>query len=219
MNASFNIPEKIDGIPVYELAPDFEREGDGFTVISFVEAPANKKAFIALSEGSPQDLPFDSVKLSISPEKHEVTGVIMRANFPILRIHPETKKPYYFFMTPEMIEQSVEVFMENKLTDSVSVDHNGVVIQGVFLKNTFFMSDEYRSMYPEFEDVENGSWMGTYKVKNEVLWNRILNGNIHGYSPEIAGNLLEHRNQRHVAELSELIEINNILNLTNRING
>lgn len=223
MKAPLNIPLEIDGIPVYEMVPDFSREGDGFTVVSFVETPANKKSFIALTADMDEEhidrMLFDTVKLSVSPEKREVTGVIMRANFPILRVHPETKKPYYFFMTPEMIEESVDAFMENKLTDAVSIDHNGEKVGGVFLKNTFFLSDHHRPQYPEFEDVENGSWMGTYKVRNEEVWNDILQGRIQGYSPEITGNLKEQEKQRQIAELSAVSRLNDLVNLIKHFNG
>lgn len=221
MKAPVNIPNEIDGIPVYEMVPDLGREGEGFTVVSFVETPANKKAFIALSEELPEErvnkLLFDTVKLSISPEKREVTGVVMRANFPILRIHPETNKPYYFYMTPEMIEEAVDVFMEKKLTDAVTVDHNGEKVDGVFLKNTFFMSPEHRAGYQEFDDVEDGSWMATYKVKNDDVWDSIIKGKIQGYSPEITGSLKEIPRDQQVAQLSALAQMSKIVNIINRI--
>lgn len=185
------IPLEIDGIPVLRCIPNLDEE-DGVMAVSFVGSPANKTAFIALSDVGDIDVSkihFDVLKLSVMPEKREVTGVVLRPNNPILRIHEETKQPYYFYMTPEDIENTVDDFMRKKRTDVVDVNHDGQLREGVFLKENFYMTPEYREKHSQFSDIEDGAWMVTYKVDNDELWADVVKGEVQGFSPLLKGDL------------------------------
>lgn len=193
------IPKEIDGIPVFAFTIDKMDYQYGFRMMSFVDDPAVEKAFIALNK-EPK-----LIKLSINEEKRLVTGVAMRANFPIYRISDEGKE-YYFYVSAEELELMVEKFMAEKKTDLVNLHHDPhKQVSGVFLYESFFLNEHNKQSYPEFSDVEDGSWMVTYKVRNDDVWSDIKAGKLKGFSVEMLGDLSNYNLQKTNQELAKWI--------------
>ncbi|MCD8261536.1 MAG: XkdF-like putative serine protease domain-containing protein [Bacteroides sp.] len=95
---------------------------------------------------------------------------------------------YFCIFEPQVIEKIVYKFMKDKNNASVNINHTDGT-SGIYLIESFLMRDNLRLNLPEFEDVENGSWMTSYKVDNPEVWKKIQAGNLNGYSIEISGTL------------------------------
>lgn len=175
--------DTINGIPVYNFTIDMLDQELGVSVISLVKKPAVEKSFIALSE-------HKKINLSIDNDRHIVTGVALRADFPIYRYNDDTKKEYYFKISPEQIELMMQKFMSEKRVDKVNLQHDGKEeVEGVFLWESYQLTDKHKIGYPEFNDIESGSWMVSYKINNDKVWSDIKTGKLTGFSPEIFGEL------------------------------
>lgn len=177
--------DAINGIPVYSLTIDALQEEYGVSVMSFVKDPAVGKTFIALSKES------EVIKLSINEEKRIVTGVALRANYPIYRRTQEGRE-YYFTISSDEMQSIVQKFMQEKRGDAVNIEHRpDASVEDVFLIESFLLSDQHKLAYPEFSDVENGSWMVSYKVNNSKVWESVKDGSLQGFSVELLGDLSE----------------------------
>ncbi|MCD8080119.1 MAG: XkdF-like putative serine protease domain-containing protein, partial [Bacteroides sp.] len=176
-------------IPIYTLSIDTMKEEYGVSVMSFVKDPAVGKNFITLCEES------TIMKLSVNEEKRVVTGVALRADYPIYR-QTQQGKEFYFTISPDEMQNIVQKFMQEKRGDSVNIEHGSEThVNGVFLIESFLLSEHHKLAYPEFKDVENGSWMVSYKVNNPHVWDAVKNGSLKGFSVEITGDLHEQTRQ------------------------
>lgn len=149
----------------------------GIDAISLVQSPAVEKDFLCFSsEDKPVELKFDN-------SKHIITGVICLADTPIYRYN-ERYGEYYVVFTKETIEKMVEKFAKQDLFKSVNLQHDDEqFVDGVYMVESY-ITNKQRGINPiEFSDVPNGSWIASYKVENEKLWNEIINGDkLNGFS-------------------------------------
>lgn len=188
------------GIPIYSLTIDELSEEFGVSVMSLVEEPAMMKQFIALAR--------QHVRLSVNNEQRIVTGVALRADFPVYRTSPEGKE-YYFTVSRSEMQKIAQKFMREKRGDAVNIEHNQKdTVEGVYLIESFLLSEKHKLAYPEFTDIEDGSWMVSYKVENDSVWKSIKEGLLTGFSVELLGNLTES-----TAELSRTQEILNLITI------
>lgn len=149
----------------------------GISAISLVDVPAVERNFLCFSkEQKPVRMNFDS-------SKHIITGVVALADTPIYR-YDEKQGEYYIVFTKETIERMVEKFAKKDLFKSVNLQHNNEnFVEGIYMVESYIVNKE-RGIQPiEFSDVPNGSWIASYKVENETLWDEIINGNkLNGFS-------------------------------------
>lgn len=175
----------IKDLPIYTWDIDPDAEDEGVSTMSIVDDPAVEKAFIKFSKNPVKKV--KGFKYSLNEEKRVVTGVAIRANYPIYRNDNEFGE-YFCVFEPQVIEKIVYKFMKDKNNASVNINHTDGT-NGIYLIESFLMRDTLRLNLPEFEDVENGSWMTSYKVDNPEIWKKIKAGNLNGYSIEISGSL------------------------------
>lgn len=186
--------KKINGIPVYELTIDMLDENFGVSVMSLVESPAVQKEFVALSSEK-------QIKLSIDEDKRIVTGVALRADFPIYRKDPKTGKEYFFTISPQQIKLIMQKFMREKRVDLVNVEHDSeTVLDDVFLWESYQLTDKHKVGYPEFEDIETGSWMVSYQINNDNAWKAVKEGKLKGFSAELLGYMNESKENQNLSE-------------------
>lgn len=160
---------------------DLEGEG-GVSKMSLVSSPAVDKNFIALSKDNTRN--HDVKFISLNREKCIVTGVALRADYPIYR--KEDDREYYFSVSSEVIEKIMLKFMAEKRTDNVNIEHS-IDTSGVFLYESYQLTEDLRNSKKEFSEIELGSWMVSYKVDNMSVWNLIKDGTINGFSVELFG--------------------------------
>lgn len=149
----------------------------GMDAISLVDVPAVQKNFLCFSEDK------KPVKFEFDGAKHIITGVVCLAETPIYR-YSERFGEYFVVFTKETIEKMVEKYARKGLFNSVNLQHNDEkFVDGIYMIESY-ITDKKRGISPkEFEDVPDGSWICSYKVDNQELWDEIVNGDkLNGFS-------------------------------------
>lgn len=156
-------------LPTYKMT--LADEGDGIVCISLVDDPAVMSDFVAFSS--------DKVQFAKDELKHNILGVVMRADFPIYR-----SAGYYVEYPKEVVEQMLLKMMKDNTYKNISVMHNGELIKGVSLQEVF-LKDSAKGVSPiGFENIEEGSMFAVYHIEDEGLWNSIMEGDFKGFSLE-----------------------------------
>jgi hypothetical protein len=186
---------------LYELVIEDENI-DGIFAISLVQDPAIEADFVY----------FDKEKVlfsSIDNEKRLVMGAILIPNKKILRIDGEGK-PYYVFFKPETIKRLSELYLQNKLTDKATLEHNKK-INGVTLVESWIKESPTKDKSVMYNlNAPVGSWVGTFRIDNDEIWNDyVKTGDVKGFSIEgVFGHSLVSANEQFSkdAVLSDLDE-------------
>ena len=168
-------------IPIYEarLIEDEELGELGLSCISLVDFPAMEKDMMVFS-GQRKPVMF-----AVQDEmQHKITSVAIRCGYPIYRID-ENGMEYYIRFGREVIDQLAERYSKNGLLNQVSVMHNGELLDGIVMTE-FYIKNVEKGINPVgFEDIEDYSLMCTFKVNNDEVWNRIMEGEFGGLSVEV----------------------------------
>jgi hypothetical protein len=115
-------------------------------------------------------------------EKRMVTAPVMVAETPIARWNPDLGK-YWVKFKPETIEKMMKkYFRENKI-HKVNVNHDSKQQKdGVYMMESYIVGDRNTSnLFPELAP---GSWVATYYVDNDEVWDKIKSGEYNGFSLE-----------------------------------
>ena len=119
-------------------------------------------------------------------EKQMLVGPLMKANKLIKRMDDEGEE-YYVYFDADTIEKLAYRFMEDKLTDSVNIEHNNDDRpDGITLVESWLVKDpnKDKSTFYGYEPGE-GDWYGIYKVNDDALWNDyVKTGKVKGFSIE-----------------------------------
>jgi hypothetical protein len=164
-------------IPVFEAIID--SYDTGIYKISLVDLPAVESDFVYFNKSN------ENVKFSIDNEEQRmVTGVIMRANFPIYRYDEEFGE-YYIKYSPETIKLMAEKMMVDNTFNNINLQHiDGTDVEGVNLVE-IFIKDTSKGIDPiGFQDIEDGSLFATYKINIDSIWEQIKLGTFKGFSLE-----------------------------------
>lgn len=149
----------------------------GIDAISLVDMPAVEKNFLCFSEEK------QPVKMKFDNSKHIITGVVCLADTPIYRYN-ERMGEYYVVFTKETIEKMVEKFAKMDLFKSVNLQHDDKqFVDDVYMIESYITNKERGISPAEFSDIPDGSWIASYKIDNESLWDEIINGDkLNGFS-------------------------------------
>ena len=117
-------------------------------------------------------------------EKRIVSGYLMKADLPILRI--DNGKEFYVVFRKETIKDIVFKFMKEGLNDSTNLMHNSnQIAEGVYLFESLLIDSDRSVKAPDnFEDAPDGSWWGSMRVDNDEIWQQIKEGKFKGFSVE-----------------------------------
>lgn len=167
-----------NGLDIYEMLID--AMGDGIKYVSLVDDPAVERNFVCFSKEKSQELQRFSVA---NDEKRLISGVLMMANYPILRVNGDYK--YYITYKPETIKKMAEKMLFEGTFKNTDYMHNNEVFNGMNLVE-LFIKDESKGIVPNYlKDIPDGSLIGTFHIENEELWNEIKNGDfLKGFSIE-----------------------------------
>lgn len=179
-------------------------DGDntGMDFISLVDEPAVMVDFLKFSKDEPSKLKFNDLK-------HIITGVVCLADTPIYRWN-QSLGDHYVQFTKDTIEKMVLKYSKMGLNNSVDLQHNGNAVNGVTMIESFLVNKERGICPVEFSDVPDGSWIASFKVENNEIWNEIINGDtLNGFS--LSGifeyELAQFEKQEKVGEFDELEEL------------
>lgn len=162
-------------LPIYSLSLDDNDINLGCTKISLVEQPAVEEMFLAFDSNSKLKTVFHD------DTKHIVTGIAMRADFPIYR--NQDNEEFYVMFTKETVEKMMNKFMREQRTFDISLNHNQDV-SDCYLVESFLINKERGLCPKEFSDVEDGSWVVSVKIDNPDVWQEILDNDVKGFSIE-----------------------------------
>ena len=165
-------------VPIYQAVVC--DDGLGMEKISLVDDPAMESDFQFFGNEE------DRFKFSVQNEdQHIIFGVIIRADHPVLRLSAEGF-PYYITFSKETIKTIVQKYFREGRQNNFNLMHTpGTDVDSVEMLQAF-IKDKERGIDPKgFEDIEDGSLFGEFKVTDEGLWGDIKAGKFKGFSMEI----------------------------------
>ena len=160
----------------------------GMSAISLVQFPAVERNFLKFDKNSKKKYKFNQ-------EKHIISGIVALADVPIYRYSPEMGE-YWVVFDKETIRTMVEKYAESGLYNSVNLGHDeNRQVKDCFLIESYIIDKERGICPKEFEDAPDGSWIASFKVEDENLWEQIKNGTeFNGFSLEGMFELEEYMN-------------------------
>lgn len=155
-----------------------EDESDGIAFISLVNDPAVESNWFAYNKEH-QPMQFQIA----DEEQHILLGVIMRADFPMYRIG-NSGYEYYIKYSKETIAKMARKMLDDNTFNTIDTEHNNQCVDGVKLEE-LFIKDTDKGINPVgFEEIENGSLFGKYRVENDKVWADVKAGKFKGFSLE-----------------------------------
>lgn len=156
-----------------------ENPEEGISVMSFVENPAVEYDFLKFNKETKLTFAIQN------EDKRIVTGVAMLADVPIFRtankIIPED---HYVVFTKETIKDIILKFFKDNNISSINLNHNKK-FEGAYLFESYIVNRELGVTPPKaFESIPDGSWITSYKIDNDIVWNSIKDGSFNGFSIE-----------------------------------
>lgn len=162
-------------IPFYEL---ILTELGGVECISLVDRPAMESTWIKLSK---QEVKFQT----INKEKRILFGAILIPNKPIYRMS-EDGQEFYIVFSKNTIEKVRNKYFATQKNLEFNAQHEAhIKVNGYMVES--FIKDSSRGMNPpqQFMDLPDGTWFGSIKVEDDLIWNRFIKNNVFtGFSIE-----------------------------------
>ena len=167
---------EIEKNQIFELVIEDEDTDEVFA-ISLVETPAIESNFVFFDK---EEIQF----AAINDEKRLLMGPILVPDKKILRMQGDNT-PYFVFFKPETIKRLSEMYLQKKYTDKATLEHDKK-IEGVSLVESWVVESREKDKSNLYGlNVPVGTWMGTFKIDNEDIWNNyVKTGEVKGFSIE-----------------------------------
>lgn len=188
-------------LPFYKLVLDENPDSSlGVATISLVSDPAIMVDFITFSKEEKR------FKFQIQNEDRRlVSGPALIPELPIYR-RDEDGNEYYVSIDKATIEQVVEKFFKEQRLNNIDLEHSGLLEGGVTMIESFIVDTSRGNIAPaNFSDLPDGSWLVTYKVSNDDIWDGIKEGTFKGFSISGLFEYLKVSFTKHKDEYSEII--------------
>ena len=145
-----------------------DEDETGLDAISLVQHPAIEVDFLCFNEDTKK------IDFSADEDKHILTAVALRADHPIYRRNGDYE--YWVVFTKDVIRKLVTKYAKNNLFNSVNIEHNDYsFVKSAYMIESYIV-DKARGIVPnEFKDIEDGSWIVSYYIDDESLWNVLKN--------------------------------------------
>lgn len=172
----------------------------GLQAVSLVDRPAVEANFLKFKD--------QKIYFSKDESKHIISGPSLIAEMPIYRKNPVTGEEFYVIFTKDTIAKLVERYSQQNMFNSVNLQHDSdSYTDKVILIESYFV-DKERGISPKEFDLADGSWITTYKVQDEALWNEIMSTDeFKGFSVEVIANLTEKFSQQQETKLDPIDEL------------
>lgn len=171
---------------------------------SLVTSPAVEETFVAFKEETPMIEKFSDDK------KHMITGVVAIPDKPIYRRNKDGEE-YDIVFSAEAIEKMSKDFMKNYKQHEVTLQHQETA-DGVYLVEQWIKSDMVydKSLSVGLSrELPIGSWIQTYYVDSNDVWQRIQDGELLGFSLECMLGLEELEEEFNKIENDSEMEVDN----------
>jgi len=162
---------------VIEMLVSEENE-TGVDVISFVENPAIEIDFMFFSKESKQKFK------TTSEEKRIVCGAAMIPNEKIIRVDGNGNE-YFVFFSEDTIRLCNEMYFKSGANIGANLEHE-TPVDGVTVVESWLIQDANidKAVALGFKDLPVGTWMVSYKVDNDDVWQQVKDGKVLGFSVE-----------------------------------
>lgn len=191
-------------LPIYEIYIDLNDDNTGVEFNSLVHDPAHEVSFQTFSKIQ---------RYEFNDEQMIVSGVAISSDTPIYR-NDGNGQEYYVVFKKDGIKDIIHDYARNGRFNNVNIEHNSKeVADGVYMIHSYQVDNDKGFTAPErFKDVNDGSWIVSYKFENADLYNRVKSGEMTGFS--IEGNFIldefefsaEHNLLKELDELISLLE-------------
>lgn len=196
----------INDLPIYQAL--LNEEEDGITCLSLVADPATETSMMFFSKEKPL------LEFKVEDEDKQIfTSLIMCANRPIYRISNNGFE-YYIIYSKETLEKMSIRMMKQGTQNLFNFNHESNNTTDTINCLELFIKDSTKGINPiGFENVEEGSLFGTFKVEDKATWEMIKNNNLsislEGYFTieEIKENNKELNSNSKMSKLEKLKEI------------
>ena len=119
---------------------------------------------------------------TISDEKRLVTAPVMLAETKILRYNENIGK-YWVKFSKETIEKMMKKYFKEQKIHKVNLNHDPKSKQdNIYMIESYIVGERNESKI--FQDVPEGTWMATFLVENDEVWEKIKDGTFQGFSLE-----------------------------------
>jgi hypothetical protein len=163
-------------LPIYTLVLKDDLEESGVNYVALVDEPAIERNWFAFNK---------EFKFKADEERKIITGALMIADLPIYR-RSEAMGEFYVVFNKAQIELMVQKFMRLGYQNNVNEQHEASKkVEGVTMFESFIVDSQRGIKAPTgFENITEGSWFGSYKVDNELIWAKVKDGSFMGFSVE-----------------------------------
>ena len=120
-------------------------------------------------------------KFSVDGDLMRVTGAMMIPEKLIFRVD-ENEEPYYVYFSAATVEKIANKMMREKLLDRVNLEHDPDSPVGAHLIESWITKQD--TIDKLGQKIPAGSWMATYQIEDEHIWELIKNGTFSGFSIE-----------------------------------
>lgn len=195
----------FNGLPLYNIEIG-DNDGTGIEAVSLVKHPAVEVDFLTFDEDA------KPLSFSVDEDEHILTAVAMRCDYPIYRRSGDYE--YYVIFSKDVIKRLVQKYAKNNLFNSVNINHNSYsFVKDVYMIESFIIDREKGVDYKGFEGISDGSWVVSYYIADEKLWDIIKNSDsLNGVSIEGAFHLIEDK-----FEEVEKVEDDSFSNFINKL--
>lgn len=164
-------------LPIYKLiVTDNEESGVNFN--SFVGEPATEEDFFIFSKEARQEVS----QFKIDEKRRIVTGVMMVADKPIYR--NSNGEEFMVVFDADTIEKIAIKFFADNFNNNVNTEH-AKEVQDVVLFESMVIDKRRGISAPKgFPKLNEGTWIASYKINNDELWDDVMNGKFKGFSVE-----------------------------------
>ena len=177
----------------------------GVDYVALVDDPAIMVNWMAFANQSKEH----SFKVS-DKDKQIISGPLMIPNMDIFRKGKEGDLDHYVQFSNDSIFTIVRKFFRDRNTSNVNIMHDSAEIpKDVYMIESFIIDDSRMSKPKGFEDLPNGTWFGSYKIDNPIIWQAVKDGLFKGFS--VQGNFIPQSfsKSRDELVLSQIIDILN----------
>ena len=190
---------------------DENDENTGVYAMSLVDKPAIEIGYVKLSEtptptpaGDTQVTQVKEVKYTVTNEDEQiVTGPAM---IPDKLIYRSAEQLYgeegYIKMSAETIKTVAHNYLKRETNNEVTLDHESDTT-GVKMIESWLIEDNTcdKAIKLGYSDLPIGTWMVSYKVEDDELWEKVKAGDYNGFSIEGMFNVVEIETEETVKDL------------------
>jgi len=148
---------------IYELT--IKDDTDEVFAISLVEDPAIQSNFVYFNK-------MKELFAQVNKEQRLVMGPILIPDLQIMRVDGEGK-PYQVFFSKDTVKQLAQNYLKKKYTDQATIEHEEGV-DGVHLVESWIKESKFDKSSKYGLKVPEGTWMGTFKIENDEIWNEYV---------------------------------------------